>query len=246
MIDRLRTRGTHAVPVFLKGLKLLAASCAVMAVFAVPAFAHQGDPNYRSNVDPMPPALEGVEVSVLNFDDSLKLVNRSGKTIVIEGYDGEPYVRLNADGTVEVNVNSPAYFLNDDRYANVDLPDNADSNAEPEWQEVDGTGQYAWHDHRAHWMGEGLPPQVTDENQVTKVFDYAIPVEVDGEKTEITGTLTWVGSDDGGFPVAAIVGLVVIVAAGVVVMLIARRRRGDDDEDDTDEKPGSDDVKEAW
>lgn len=215
-------------------LVVAAASLALLAVAPL-AYAHQGDPNYRSTLDELPDALSGAEISVLNFDDSLKLVNRTGKTVIIEGYQGDPYIRLNADGTVEVNVNSPAYYLNDDRLGNVPVPENADANAEPEWQVVDSSGQYSWHDHRAHWMSDTMPKQVTDEDVVTKIFDYAIPVTVDGEETEITGTLTWVGDENGGgFPLAALLGLVAIIGAGVAVVILGRRRNQGDGENDVD------------
>ena len=94
-------------------------------------------------------------VEVLNRDDRLLLHNTSGKDVVILGYDDEPYARVLADGTVEVNTDSEAYYLNDDRFANVEVPAGVDGKGEPQWKEVAQTGRFEWHDHRAHWMGKG-------------------------------------------------------------------------------------------
>ena len=40
-----------------------------------------------------------------------------------EGYDGEPYLRFRADGTVQENQNSPATYLNRNRYAGAEVPE---------------------------------------------------------------------------------------------------------------------------
>ena len=97
----------------------LAASCA-----AVPtALAHQGNPNYLSQVDRITPAVSGVTVDVLNRDDRLLLHNTSGEDVVIEGYNEEPYARVLADGTVQVNTDSQAYAPDaDDLYSPLALP----------------------------------------------------------------------------------------------------------------------------
>ncbi len=60
--------------------------------------------------------MRGLKLKVLYGDDQVWLDNRSGKTIVIDGYGGEPYLRFAPDG-IYVNVNSPAGYLNQDRYA---------------------------------------------------------------------------------------------------------------------------------
>ncbi len=205
---------------------------AVLVLLAVvpQATAHQGNPNFRSEITSITPKADadGLEVEIQNFDDNVQLVNRTGKEVVIRGYDGEPYVRMSPDGAVEVNLNSPAYYLNQDRFADVAVPDRADAKAPPEWKQVDDTGLFSWHDHRSHYMGLNTPPQVDDESAETKVFDYSIPVSVDGNPVEVNGTLTWVG-DQSGFPVLPFILLAVLIVAGLILTPVIRRRRGDGD-----------------
>jgi len=76
------------------------------ALAAVPAAAHEGDPHYRSVVNQIVPATDGLSGTVLDHDDALQLVNKSGKDVIVLDQDGEPYARLLADGTVQVNARS--------------------------------------------------------------------------------------------------------------------------------------------
>ena len=200
---------------------------AVAALLLVPAsaLAHEGNPNFRSEVTAVEPEIPGVTVQVLNFDDSLQLDNRGDETIVVEGYEGEPYVRIRPDGTVEVNVRSPSHYLNDDRYAETDVPKHADSGAPPEWEVVDESGQYAWHDHRIHYMSRGVPPQVTDESKRTHVFDWEVPLRVGNRPAAVRGELIWVGVDEGA-PVLPFVllGALAVIGGGAAVWTARRRR----------------------
>ncbi|MFN8161359.1 MAG: SCO family protein [Solirubrobacterales bacterium] len=206
---------------------LAVASLVTVAVagVATAAQAHQGNPNFRSEPDGIRPGQPGLSVRVLNFDDSLELTNSSGKGVVVEGYAGEPYVRIDGSGVVSVNTRSPAYYLNDDRYARIALPARADPRAAPAWRRVSQTGTYIWHDHRIHYMASGIPPQVADTGQRTRVFDYRVPILVGGRPAAITGTLYWVGQSSG-FPLGPFVGLgaaALVAALGATLL----RRRGD-------------------
>jgi hypothetical protein len=208
---------------------LLPALACLAALLSATASAHQGDPRYRSIVAGVQPAVDGITVTILNYDDRMELTNRSGRDVVVEGYNREPYARIDADGTVAVNRNSTAYYLNDDRYAQEDVPAAVRKNprAAPDWQVQDRTGRFEWHDHRMHWMARGVAPQVRDQSVRTKVFDYAIPLTVGGRAATVDGTLWWVGEDDGGgAPVGAIVALVLVALGAVVAVVLVRRRRG--------------------
>ncbi len=202
-----------------------AAALAALCALAAPALAHEGNPNFRSEVEAISPPVEGLDADVLNFDDRIELRNIGNETIVVEGYRGEPYLRFEPDGTVLVNQRSPATYLNEDRFADVEVPDTADPKAAPEWEVVARHGRYDWHDHRIHWMSSTPPERVReDESARAKIFDWKLPVTANGSPAAVSGTLTWLGKD-GGFPVAAAVSLAVALLASVVLVAVVRRRR---------------------
>jgi hypothetical protein len=210
----------------LRYTRVAATALAALCALAPPALAHEGNPNYRSEVRAISPPLEGLDAEVLNFDDRIELRNESGETVIVEGYRGEPYLRFEPDGTVLVNQRSPTTYLNEDRFADVEVPDTADPKAAPEWQTVARNGRYDWHDHRIHWMSSTPPERVRDdESRRVKVFDWRLPVTAGGVPATISGSLTWLGKDGGGFPVAAAVSLLAAALAGVTVVALVRRRR---------------------
>jgi hypothetical protein len=155
-----------------RGARLALLACFAAAILPVAAAAHGGNEKFRSDFRSIQPQVPGITVEVLNYDDRLLLINRTGKTIAISGYEREPYARLRADGTVEVNRRSPTHYLNEERYGGTPVPTSADPKAVPQWQTVSRTGRFEWHDHRIHWMSKNtVPPQVKDEDKRTKVFD---------------------------------------------------------------------------
>lgn len=205
-----------------------AAAVALLAFTTAATVAHAhggGGTDYTSEIRAVSPAGAGLTVDVLDRDDRLALRNDSGKTVVVEGYNGEPYARLMPDETVEVNLNSPALYLNEDRFAKVDLPPRADEDAAPEWKVVDRSGRFEWHDHRIHWMGAGRPDAVSDPQRRTKVFDWEVPIRVGDRQGGVTGTLTWNGRPDDDFPVAAAIALAAVAVGGLLLVVVVRRRR---------------------
>ena len=201
------------------------AVAALMLVGATAAPAHEGNPNMRSKVTAVTPATDGVTVTVLNGDDRLELHNTSGEDVVVEGYRGKPYARVLADGTVEVNTNSEAFYLNDDRYANVKVPKGL--GAEPKWKHLSGTGRFEWHDHRMHWMSPSDPPQVKDKGRRTHILDWEVPITVDGRKGAIAGTLDWVPLPGGSLPTGLIWASALLLIALCLGVFVLRRRRAE-------------------
>jgi hypothetical protein len=187
------------------------------------ALAHQGNPNYRSVVRTISPATTGLSVSVLNYDDRLLLKNDSGSEVMVLDYKKQPYIRAGADGTVAVNTNSEAYYLNEDRYGEETVPKGLGST--PAWKVVSRNGRYDWHDHRMHWMGKNDPPKLKDKSVRTKIDDWTVPIQVAGAPGTISGTLTWAPKPSEPLPVGAIfafAALLILLFTGVFVI---RRRR---------------------
>jgi hypothetical protein len=183
------------------------------------AAAHGGGGarGFTSTMTSIQPAMPGIDVSILDSDDRVALRNRTGETIVVPGYDGEPYLRFTPDAVYR-NERSPATYLNDERYGDVDVPARADAKAAPEWKQVVDNGYYEWHDHRIHWMSPLPPPQVrAAKDEPHHVFDWKLPVRVGGEPVVLVGSLDYAPPPKSSFnpllilPVAALA----LVGAGL-------------------------------
>jgi hypothetical protein len=197
--------------------------------------------NYRSYITSVAPSVPGLSLEVLEFADRLVLDNHTGRTVTVYGYENEPYARVQADGTVEVNTSSPAYYLNQNFYAQVTVPASAGAHATPHWTVVDRTGQFEWHDHRIHWMSPVPPAQVKNRSRRTKIFDWRVPIQVGTQTGAVNGQLFWVPEEGTKTPVAAIVALIAIVLAGLAFVLFVRRRRRK-----KSGAPPKEPAKEAW
>jgi hypothetical protein len=200
----------------------------LLALVACPAAAGHGDGarrGYRSTVTAITPALEGVTAVVLQGDDQLQLRNESGRELVIEGYDGEPYLRFPAGGGVFRNANSPATYLNEERYGDVDVPASASKGAAPRWERVARGGAYEWHDHRIHWMSTIDPPKIRQApDRPQHVFDWTVPGRVDGQPLAIRGTLGYEPAPESRFNPILLVPLVALALAGGIFWWARRGR----------------------
>ncbi len=219
---------------------LVAFTTLFTAISVAPAFGHEGNPDYRSVIDRVTPKVPGVSFEVLSYDSYFQLLDRHGHEVVIYGYEHEPYARVLRDGTVQVNERSPALYLNQTFFPTTQVPSNADPSAPPMWKTVDHSGTFLWHDHRMHYTSTSTPPQVTDASRTTKIFDYTIPLRIDGRTGAIDGTLYWVGPADTSKLPFIVIGIVVLLGGGALVLFLRRRRRNGG-------RPGDEQaVKEAW
>jgi hypothetical protein len=190
-----RTLRRRAEESIVKRAVLIVLALAAVVVPAAPAAAHgQGGSdatNFQSRITDRPH--EELRWRVIAGDALLELENRSGREVLIEGYQGEPYLRFDARGGVFENRRSPTTYLNRDRYGAVELPADADAEAEPDWEQVAGGSRYAWHDHRIHWMAQEDPPPVQARpGETVEVQRWTVPYELDGERAELAGVLRYV------------------------------------------------------
>ncbi len=201
--------------------------------------------HYRSEITSISPHVKGLSIEVLEFADRLVLINRTGKTVTVYGYSGEPYARVQPDGTTEQNTRSPAVYLNTSFYGAVTVPSSASAALPPKWVVVDRAGTFEWHDHRIHWMSPVTPPQVKDTSKRTLIFRWSVPISVGAQKGVVDGQLFWV-PENSKAPVAAILALVAIVLLALGFVVWVRRRRARLDGSGASGDDGTGNAGEAW
>lgn len=178
-------------------LRLVAVALALVVVTAGPVAADAAGPSdFRSEVTGLSGVASGeVTAEIRGGDSFLEITVANGHTVIVDGYEGEPYLRFQPDGTVERNRLSTATYLNDDRRGEgVAVPADAqaaDADTPPEWEPIADGGSYAWHDHRVHWM-QDASPNVARGEPVGGAYDpWRVPLVVDGAAAEVQGILTY-------------------------------------------------------
>jgi hypothetical protein len=183
--------------------------------------AHGGDngplaTNYRSDITD--PGAAGLTWSARGGDGLVELTNDTGQEVVVFGYQAEPYLWFVPGDGVYRNTSSPATYLNEDRYGDVDMPAGTSASAEPVWEQVTTANSYAWHDHRAHWMSRTDPPAVAAEpGREHLVLDFAIPLQVGDTDVAAAGELRWL-PDVAWWPPVAALSVVASILVGVVAL----------------------------
>jgi hypothetical protein len=171
---------------------------ALITVFFVLAFppvslAHGGGSQhgYVSTVERIVNA-GGIEAQA-SGDGHFRFTAPAGRTVVVRGYEGEPYLRF-AHGTVYENERSPTAYVNRDQAP----PASAMAGAQPEWRQVATGRTHTWHDHRTHWMAANPPAAVArDQNVRHHISDWKVDGTVDGKRFEVVGSLDWAPTESG-------------------------------------------------
>jgi hypothetical protein len=169
---------------------------AVVLAPAQPVFAHGGNggraSDYRIEVTGFEGDPSGITVHSVELGNRMELIRTTAKEVQILGYDGEPYLRLDSTGVFE-NTNSPAHYLNLDRFARTPIPTTATPKATPNWVKLSDGASVRWHDHRTHWMSPTPPDAVRADPGVERVIfpDNRVDLVVDGKAVVAIVSVTW-------------------------------------------------------
>jgi hypothetical protein len=193
------------------------------------ALGHGGmGEDFRTRILSIEPSGLPVDVRITDGDE-VRFENAGDELLVVCGYedDGacEEWVRIGEDG-VYVDRNARSYHANVDETEFGAIPQ--DAGTREEWALVRERPRfYAYHDHRVHWMGASLPPNVdAGDPSPQRVFDSEVRFrygDVDGvvkTRLEYVGGSTWLQRN----------GERMLLGGGVAAMLVvfavdARRRR---------------------
>ncbi|MEO6571663.1 MAG: hypothetical protein ABIO83_08955 [Ilumatobacteraceae bacterium] len=193
-----------------------AALLATLVAMSLPSTAladAAGPTDFRSEVVSVTPASDAVAFSIEGGDAFVRMVVLPGHEVVVSGHEDEPYLRIGPDGVVQQNRRSFATYANTSRRGDDQVPDIVDPMAEPDWETVGSGGSWAWHDHRAHWMGRA-PPIGLEPGGSLPAQD--IPMIVDGVSTTVQVVTTLQASPS---VVPAIVGFLVgVVLVGLALL----------------------------
>jgi hypothetical protein len=126
--------------------------------------------DYRARVTSRDSAFD---VRVYASDRAVRIAVAKGHTLVVLGYLGEPFIRIDESG-VAVNAASPTA-------ASTRIVKRAarSSGSTPDWSPISHRRSIVWHDARV----QGLPPGVRHGS-------WRIPVVVDGRRTQVQGEIS--------------------------------------------------------
>jgi len=110
---------------------------------------------YIATFSAVKPNVVGVLVNVYGPENLFRLSNYSGKTVVVLGARGEPYLRFTKSAVYE-NASAPTAYLNAARA----VPAFARADADPRWRKVARGASYTWHEHRIVWSQKDDPDVV--------------------------------------------------------------------------------------
>lgn len=205
-------------------LRHVGALLVAIVIATAPAPSYAADGHFVTKVTGLTPTGEGVYATATQDGGDITVYSSSAHTVIVDGYQGEPYVRLDRSGVWE-NRNSPAVYMNQE--ANIgNIPSGADPHVAPAWAKSDDLHQWQWHDHRIHWMSDVLPPAAqSDPSHSHLIETWHIPISIDGRRGAITGTLTYVPAGHVTAYVSWGVGALAVLGLGTILVLDRRRRR---------------------
>jgi len=209
---------------------VLTAVLGAVAVVGLPLPSYAGAfSTYVTTVTKLAPAVRGVTAKAARDGESITVRNTSATPLVVDGYQGEAYLKITARGVWQ-NQLSPAVYLNKEQTIG-NIPPSADAKKPPQWKKIADDNAATWHDHRIHWMGNVEPPAVQkDPDHEHLISNWKIPTALltsNGHQRtgHIDGTLVYMPATKhlGAWITGGVIALAVVVLVGI--NLLYRRRR---------------------
>ena len=160
--------------------------------------------------------------------------------VVIDGYEGEPYLRFAPDGRLPQRPLT-RHLPQRRPLRQYRTPAAADPKASPDWERVAPAGRaYDWHDHRIHWMSTTYPPVVAaDKPPPHHIFGWTVPGTIDGKPPAADhGSLDYKPLPGQRFPLVLVIPLAVLALVAVSLPLLRRRQARGGREEATGLPPG--------
>ena len=190
--------------------RLVCAAVAALALLGAPpdALAHRGSPasvasDYEARLTGAIPAVSGLTTTVTGGDIDLVLHVPAGRTVIVLGVEGEPFLRFRG-GVVDANERSPTAGS-----ARVVTLTSKHLDGPPIWKEVHRGLSFRWHEQRLR------PAFATHDGVAASI---AIPLLVDGARTTLVGTSTYAAAPN------PLTWLLPLLAVAVAAALSLRRR----------------------
>ena len=153
--------------------------------FAAPASAHEGTIGDAGpfKVEMITPDPAGVETRWGNGEVEFHV--EPGTEVVVIGLEKEEMVKIDKEGNMFYNENSPSWWANQ---PDGEVPANATAAAEASWVWKMAGGSMQFHDHRFHFMDGSIDPTTADG---ATIFEFGLPILVNGEAIELRGNLVF-------------------------------------------------------
>jgi hypothetical protein len=118
-------------------------------LFAPPTTAHEETALYALPVvHEVSPTVDGLEVNVAQLTaPTVIATNRTDEALVVEGVDGEPFLRIRR-GKVEANLRSPTAYRASDATGDRPLPKGLEPERSPRWTLLARKSTWSWFDPR--------------------------------------------------------------------------------------------------
>jgi hypothetical protein len=200
---------------------------AALVVVAPTAAAHDHGSDsapYDSRILSVVPPVAGLSVTTSDAGEYLNLANTGPTTVIVEGYQREPYLKITNGGVWE-NQRSESTYLNKSLFGDsLTQNKNLGDPNEPDWKQIASTGATKYHDHRIHWMGTDRPPMVqNDPGHDHLIASWRVHLRADDTPVTIHGELRWLAIQPANYG-SAVGPILAVVALCITAILITRVR----------------------